>query len=154
MRARKIIGRKRHIAVVMWRPYRGSRYLRAGADGRLPMVDLTPADISDSAGGQMIPDGLRKKWPWMTHLFADGGYGRTQGMNTATFMDVAVEIIKRSDTAKGFAVLARRWVVERAFERMTRWRRLVRDFEHRVDVSKAMIHIAMASPLLRRLAHP
>ena len=55
---KKIVGRKRHIAV--------------DTDGRLLMVHLTPADISDSAGGQVILDAIRKRWPWVKHLFADG----------------------------------------------------------------------------------
>ena len=118
------------------------------------MVNLTTADISDSAGGQTILDGLRKRWPWIKHLFADGAYDRAGLMNKAAFMEFVVEVIKRSDSAKGFEVLPRRWVVERTFGWMTRWRRLVRDYEQRIDVSEAMIHIAMGGLLLRRLAHP
>ena len=55
---------------------------------------------------------------------------------------------------KGFQVLPRRWVVERTFGWMTRWRRLVRDYETRLDVSDAMIHLSMGALLLRRVAHP
>jgi transposase len=55
---KRIVGRKRHIAV--------------DTDGRLLMVNLTPADISDSAGAQMILDAIRRRWPWVKHLFADG----------------------------------------------------------------------------------
>ena len=116
---KKIVGRKRHIAV--------------DTDGRLLMVNLTTADISDSAGAQMILDGVRKRWPWLKHLFADGAYDRTQLMDKAAFLDFIVEIIQRSDTAQGFEVLPRRWVVERTFGWMTRWRRLVRDYEERID---------------------
>lgn len=58
----------------------------------------------------------------------------------------------RSDDVSGFKVLPRRWVVERTFGWMTRWRRLVRYYEKRLDVSKAMIHLATASNLLRRVA--
>jgi putative transposase len=47
----------------------------------------------------------------------------------------------------------RRWVVERTFGWMMRWRRLVRDYEARLDVSEAMIHIALGGLLLRRIAH-
>ena len=54
---------------------------------------------------------------------------------------------------RGFEVLPRRWVVERTFGWMIRWRRLVRDYERRLDVSEAMIHVAMGSLLLRRIAH-
>ncbi len=49
---------------------------------------------------------------------------------------------------------ARRWIVERTFRWMTRWRRVIRDYEQRLDVSEAMILIAMGSILLRRNAHP
>ncbi|MGF6598115.1 transposase [Paraburkholderia sp. GAS448] len=51
-------------------------------------------------------------------------------------------------------LLPRSWVVERTFGWMVHWRWLVRDDEQRTDVSEAMIHIAMGSPLLRRIAHP
>jgi transposase len=137
---KKIVGRKRHIAV--------------DTDGRLLMVNLTPADISDSAGAQTILDGIRKRWPWVKHLFADGAYDRLKLMEKAAFLDFVVEVVRRSDTQVGFKVLPRRWVVERTFGWMTRWRRLVRDYEARIDVSEAMILVAMGGNLLRRNAHP
>ncbi|MDG6095801.1 IS5 family transposase [Acetobacter sp. AN02] len=137
---KNIVGRKRHIAV--------------DTDGRLLMVRLTPADISDSAEGQMILNAIRKRWPWVKHLFADGAYDRLKLMDKAAFLDFTVEIIRRSDTAKGFEVLPRRRVVERTFGWMSRWRRLVRDYEKRIDVAEAMIHITMGSLMLRRNAHP
>lgn len=61
--------------------------------------------------------------------------------------------IRRIDAEPGFKVLPRRWVVERTFGWLMRWRHLVRDFEQRLDVSEAMIHVAMGSLLLRRIAH-
>ena len=137
---KKIVGRKRHIAV--------------DTDGRLLMVNLTTADISDSAGAQAILDAMRKRWPWVKHLFADGAYDRLQLMDKAAYLDFVVEIIRRSDDQKGFQVLPRRWVVERTFGWMTRWRRLVRDYEQRIDVSHAMILVAMGGNLVRRNAHP
>ena len=93
------------------------------------MVNLTTADISDSAGAQAILDGIRKRWPWVKHLFADGAYDRLKLMDKAAYLDFVIEIIRRSDDQKGFEVLPRRWVVERTFGWMTRWRRLVRDYE-------------------------
>ncbi len=74
-------------------------------------------------------------------------------MDKAAFLDFTIEIIKRSDIAQGFEVLPRRWVVERTFGWMTRWHRLVRDYEERIDCSQAMIHVALGSILLRRIAH-
>lgn len=118
------------------------------------MVNLTPADISDSAGAQAILDAIRKRWPWVKHLFADGAYDRLTLMDKAAHLEVVIEIIRRSDQQKGFAVLPRRWVVERTFGWMTRWRRLVRDYEQRIDVSQAMILVAMGGNLLRRTTHP
>lgn len=86
----KIVGRKRHLAV--------------DTDGRLLMVNLTTADVSDSAGAQAILNGIRKRWPWVKHLFADGAYDRQ--MDKATYLDFVVEIIRRSDDQKGFESLA------------------------------------------------
>ena len=137
---KKIAGRKRHIAV--------------DTDGRLLMVNLTTADISDSAGAQMILDAIRARWPWVKQLFADGAYDRLQLMDKAAYLDFVIEVIRRSDDQKGFKVLPRRWVVERTFGWMTRWRRLVRDYEQRIDISQAMILVAMGGNLLRRNAHP
>jgi transposase len=54
-----------------------------------------------------------------------------------------VEVIRRCDDQKGFEVLPRRWVVERTFGWMMRWRRILRDYEQRIDVSQAMILVAM-----------
>jgi putative transposase len=136
---KKIVGRKRHIAV--------------DTDGRLLMVNLTTADISDSAGAQAILDAIRRRWPWVKHLFADGAYDRGKLMSKAAFLDFVIEIIRRIDDEPGFKVLPRRWVVARTFGWLMRWRRLVRDYEQRLDVSKAMIHVAMESLLLRRIAH-
>ena len=72
-------------------------------------------------------------------------------MNKEKFLDFIVEIVKRYPLQKGFAPLPNRWVVERTFGWMMRWRRRVRDYEERLDVSEAMIQIAMASQLLRRI---
>ena len=137
--AKKIVGRKRHVAV--------------DTDGRLLLVNLTPADISDSAGAQMILDAVRKRWPWLKHLFADGAYDRTQLMSKARFLNFIIDVVRRTDRDPGFKVPPRRWVVERTFGWLTRWRRLVRDYEQRLDVSEAFIHVAMGSLLLRRVSH-
>lgn len=133
---KRIVGRKRHIAV--------------DTDGRLLMVNLTSADVSDSA--QTILIAAHERRPWLKHLFADAGYDRTRLMNKAAFLDFMVGIVRCSDP-KGFHVLSRRRVVEGAFGWMICWRRLVRDHEHRLDVSEAMIHVAMGVLLLRMVAH-
>jgi transposase len=136
---KKVLGRKRHVVV--------------DTDGRLLAVNLTPANLSDSAGAQQILDGIRKRWPWLKHLFADGAYDRTQLLDKAAYLEFVIEVVRRIDSDPGFKLVPRRWVVERTFGWMMRWRRLVRDYETRLDVSEAMIHVALGGMLLRRIAH-
>jgi Transposase DDE domain len=83
---KKIVGRKRHIAV--------------DTDGRLLMVNLTSADTSDSAGAQAILEGIRKRWPFVKHFFSDRAYDRLKLMDKASYLDFVVEAIRRSDDQK------------------------------------------------------
>jgi putative transposase len=138
--ARKLKGRKRHIAV--------------DTDGRLLMVNLTTADVQDAAGAEHVVAAIRKRWPWLKHLFADGAYDRGKLMDEAAYHGFVVEVVRKLAGQQGFRPLPRRWVVERTFGWMVRWRRLVRDHERRCDASEAMIHASMGALLLRRTAHP
>lgn len=138
--AKKVKGRKRHVAV--------------DTDGRLLMVNLTTADVQDAAGAEQIIKAVRKRWPWLKHLFADGAYQRGKLMSTAAYRDFTIEVVHKLSDQQGFQVLPRRWVVERTFGWMMRWRRLVRDYECLCVVSEAMIHVSMGALLLRRIAHP
>ena len=101
---KKIVGRKRHIAV--------------DTDGRLLMVHLTRPKCRQR-GRAGDPDAIRKRWPWVKHLFADGAYDRLKLMGKAAYLDFIVEIVHRTDNHKGFEVIPRRWVVERTFGWMT-----------------------------------
>jgi transposase len=90
----------------------------------------------------------------MKRLFADGAYDHRTLLDKAAFLDFVVEVVRRTDTDPGFKVIPRRWVVERSIGWLTRYRRLVRDYEQRLDVSEAMIFLAMGNLLLRRITHP
>lgn len=83
------------------------RHIDVDTDGHLLIVNLPPADISDSAGAQMILDAIRKRWPWVTHLFANAASDRLKLMDKATYPNFIVEIIRRRDRAKGFAMVPR-----------------------------------------------
>lgn len=105
------------------------------------MVNLTTADTTDSAGTQAIIAAIRKRWPWLKHLFADGACDRPRPVDAATYQDFVIEIIHHSDKepSSRYCIAPARWVVERTFGWMTPWKRLVRDYEQRSDVSDAII---------------
>ncbi|MER8880145.1 transposase [Mesorhizobium sp. M0684] len=91
----------------------------------------------------------------MRHLFADGGYaGEKLSQALANLGTWTIEIIKRSDAAKGFEVLPRRWVLERTFAWLGRCRRLAKDFEATIASAEAWIFIASIRLMLRRMAAP
>ena len=84
-------------------------------------------------------------------MFADGGYaGRLEAWARAK-ANVALSIVRRPRAIIGFEPLPRRWVIERSFAWLIKNRRLVRDFEQRVETSEALIMIAATSTLIRRL---
>jgi transposase len=63
-----------------------------------------------------------------------------------------LEIVKRSNTAKGFIVLPKRWIVERTFGWLGRCRRLAKDFENRTRTAAAFLILALIRLMLRRIA--
>ena len=65
---------------------------------------------------------------------------------------MVLEIVKRSDAARGFVVLPKRWIVERTFAWLGRSRRLSKDYEALAETSEAWIRIAMIQLMLKRLA--
>ena len=71
-------------------------------------------------GAQAILGAIRKRWPWLKHLFADGAYDRGKLMSKAAFLDFVVEIVRRINQEPGFKVLPRRWVVEIVFTQVTK----------------------------------
>ena len=75
-----------------------------------------PADIQDRDGGALVLNTLFGRFPFLTKLFADGGYQGPvfAGAAAHAMPGLSVEIVKRSDTARGFEVLPKRWVVERS----------------------------------------
>lgn len=136
---KKVKGRKRHIVV--------------DTSGLLVGVVVHAADIQDRDGAPAVLKSILKRWPWLRHVFADGGYagpklrGALQKIGKFT-----MQIVKRSDSAKGFEVLPRRWVVERTFAWLGRCRRLAKDFERTIESAQTWIHIANIRMLTRRLA--
>jgi len=88
------------------------------------------AGVQDRDGAPFVLSAIRHRWPWLRHVFADGGYaGQKLRKALKTIDDWRIEIIRRSDKADWFEVLPRRWGVERTFARFGRCRRLAKDWE-------------------------
>jgi transposase len=97
----------------------------------------------DRDGAAKLLASIRSVYPWLRHVFADGGYAGDKLRGELTNLGRwTVQVIKRSDTAKGFEVLPRRWVVERTLAWINRCRRLAKDFEATVSSASAWVLIA------------
>jgi transposase len=116
-------------------------------------VIVHPADIQDRDGGALLLSTLFGLFPFLKKLFADGGYQGPQFEQAVTEIlpELQVEIVKRSDQAKGFEILPKRWVVERTFAWLGRCRRLAKDFENLTRIALAFVKLASIRFMLRRL---
>ena len=136
---KKVAGRKRHIVT--------------DTNGLLVGAVVHGADVQDRDGAPGVLASIRAAFPWLRHVFADGGYAGEKLETTLAAMGTwTLEIIKRSDQAKGFVVLPRRWVVERTFAWLNRNRRLAKDFEASIETATAWLFAASVKLLIRRMA--
>jgi putative transposase len=114
-------------------------------------VVVHSAGIQDRDGARLVLEKLKGRFPRLKRIWADGAYaGQLVEWVLAAFGWV-LDIVKRSDTTQGFVVLPRRWVVERTFGWLGRYRRLSKDYEAKTSSSEALIYIAMIQLMLRRL---
>ncbi len=120
--------------------------------GLLLAVVVHAADIQDRDGAKLVLATLRGRFPRLAVIWADGGYaGKLVAWALAT-VGVAIEVVAKPAGATGFAVLPRRWIVERTFAWLGRSRRLSKDDEGLPETSEAWIRIAMIHLMLKRLA--
>ena len=139
---KKIKGKKRHILV--------------DTLGLLLHAIVHPADIQDRDGGVLVLRTLFGLYPFLKKLYADGGYqGRKfREAQKKALPNMTTEIVKRSDQAKGFEVLPRRWVVERTIAWLGRCRRLAKDWENLNRKALAFLRLASIRFMLRKLCNP
>lgn len=131
-------GRKRHLVV--------------DTLGFVLAVVVHRAAIQDRDGAKLVLQRVRTLWSRLQWLWADGGYaGQLEhwAWQCGTWL---LAIVKRSQGQQGWQVLPHRWIVERTFGWLGRYRRLSKDYEGRIDVSEAMIQVAMIHLMVRRLA--
>jgi transposase len=139
--AKKVKGRKRHIIT--------------DTGGLLVGALVHAANIQDRDGAPAVLAAIRAAFPWLRHVFADGAYaGRKLECALKQLGRWTLEIVKRSDAAKGFEVVPRRWVVERTLAWLNRNRRLAKDFEATIASAETWIMLASVQLIIRRLARP
>jgi transposase len=114
------------------------------------------ADIQDRDGGALVMATLFGAFPFLLKLYADGGYQGREFRRAVekALTSVNVEIVKRSDQAKGFVILPKRWIVERTFAWLGRCRRLAKDWECLTRKARAFLRLASIRFMLRRLCNP
>jgi putative transposase len=139
--AKKVNGRKRHLLVDVM--------------GLVLMVVVHAANIQDRDGAKLVLNKVKGCFPRLQLIWSDGGYAGKLVDWVQTICHWVLEIVRRPEGVKGFQVLPRRWVVERTFGWLGRYRRLSKDYEGLPETSEAMIYAAMIHLMVRRLArHP
>lgn len=136
---KRIKGRKRHIVT--------------DTTGLLVGLEVHCAGIQDRDGAPDVLKSVATRHPMLRHVFADGGYAGPKLRDALKPIGRwTVQIVKRSDTAEGFEVLPRRWVVERTLAWLGRCRRLSKDWEKSIASAEAWVTIAHIRRVTRHLA--
>ena len=135
---KKVVGRKRHIAV--------------DVEGSPIVVDVHAASVQDRDGAPAVITALLEVAVCVERLFADSGYAGPKLQDALKELGVSelIEIVPKPKGAKGFTVLSRRWVVERTFAWMGRCRRLAKDVERTLASSLAWVKLAGCRFMMRR----
>jgi putative transposase len=131
-------GRKRHILV--------------DTLGLLLKVLVFEADLQDRTVAPWLFLVVQQLFTRLQLIWADGGYSGYLVEWVKRICGWTLEIVKRSDDLTGFQVLPHRWVVERTFGWLNRWRRLSKDYEQLPQTSEALIYATMSFVMTRRLA--
>jgi transposase len=134
---KRVTGRKRHIAV--------------DTLGLLICTFAGSANVQDRDAARVLLGLLHLVCPSVKLVWVDGGYAGDLDRIAKMYWSLTLRIVKRSDTAKGFVLLPRRWVVERSFAHLANARRTVRDYERLEEAHEAMVRW-VAIRLMTRLA--
>jgi putative transposase len=119
----------------------------------LPLsVYVTPADMHDTQGAHRLLAGLKYFVPRLKRIWAGAA---SRGQEVADWCkaqgDWDLEVVERTPRLRGFAVLPKRWIVERTFGWLSRNRRMSKDYERKVQTNKTLIEMAMIRLLIARL---
>ena len=134
---KKVKGRKRHLLV--------------DVIGLILVLVVTPASVQDRDGAVPVLEQAALEHSSLRKVWADGAYHGRAIDEARARTNIEIEMVKRSDDMKGFVVLPRRWVVERTFGWLERFRLLTREYERTITSSEADVFHAMSMIMCRRL---
>lgn len=135
---KNIRGRKRHILV--------------DTQGNLLTVVVHGAHIPDRDGAVLVLDDANTMFPRLEKIWVDQAYNGGVADEIYDDYKIILEIVAKPSEQKGFVVVPRRWVVERTFAWLGRYRRLSKDYEHYVEYSESWVYIASIARMLRKIA--
>jgi putative transposase len=115
-------------------------------------VVVHAANIQDRDGAKLLFNKIKDKCPRLKLIWADGAYAGQLIDWVKQLCGWLLEIVKRTDNLKEFHVLPRRWVGERTFGWLGRYRRHSKDYEYLPESSETMILISMIQLMAHRLA--
>ena len=134
---KKVSGIKRHIAV--------------DTEGLPHAVSITAANVTDRAGAVALVEKSKRNLCFVKNVLVDGAYtGPTFQQDIMSLIAATVEVAKRSELHT-FAVIPKRWVVERSFSWIEKCRRLWKNCERLIESSRAMVQLAFIRILVKRL---
>jgi putative transposase len=119
--------------------------------GLVLAVVVHAANVQDRDGAKWVLQKLVGRFDRLVLIWADGGYAGQLIEWTWNLARWMLTIVKRNDDVKGFVVLPKRWIVERTFGWLGKYRRLSKDYETLIENSEAMIRIVMINLMLHRL---
>jgi putative transposase len=118
-------------------------------------VAVTAASVQDREGAMSLLVSLRHRFSRLRRIWADQAYAGdliSWLWQLRPWRQIRLEIVKRPEGAKGFLLLPKRWIVERTFGWLNRYRRLSKDYEFLTQTRETMIRVAMIHLMIRRLA--
>ena len=113
-------------------------------------IEVIPASVQDRDGAADLIKKTRRLFPFVRHIFADGGYSGDKLATDLAAQPVTLEIVKRTDKEGGFKLIRRRWVIERPFSWPRRNRRLMAHYEALAIIAEGFAKLAMISVMLKR----